>query len=79
METRTKLEELIPAAMNGYSTMPLVVAAVPNYMVPDGIVCLWAIVVSEEIVKCAEAAWKYKTGGVVHLKSPAGLFVCFCL
>ena len=22
-------------------------------------------------VKCAEAAWNYKAGGVVHLKSPA--------
>ena len=22
-------------------------------------------------VKCAEAAWNYKAGGIVHLKSPA--------
>ena len=29
-------------------------------------------------VKCAEAAWNYKSGGVVHLKSPAG-FVCVCV
>ena len=29
VETRTKLEELIPAAMVKYGTAPLVVAAVP--------------------------------------------------
>ena len=28
-------------------------------------------------VKCAEAAWNYKAGGIVHLKSPA--FFCFVL
>ena len=25
-------------------------------------------------VKCAEAAWNYKAGGIVHLKSPAFFF-----
>ena len=36
-------------------------------------------------VKCAEAAWNYKAGGIVHLKSPAfvggvcgGVCVCVC-
>ena len=29
-------------------------------------------------VKCAEAAWNYKSGGVVHLKSSA-VFVCVCV
>ena len=28
-------------------------------------------------VKCAEAAWNYKSGGVVHLKSPVGFFPSF--
>ena len=27
-------------------------------------------------VKCAEAGWNYKAGGVVHLKSPVVFFVC---
>ena len=26
-------------------------------------------------IKCAEAAWNYKAGGVVHLKSPAVFFI----
>ena len=28
-------------------------------------------------VKCAEAVWNYKAGGIVHLKSPAVLFFVF--
>ena len=28
-------------------------------------------------VKCAEAAWNYKAGGIVHLKSPAFFFSFF--
>ena len=62
IETRTKLEELIPAAMVKFSLnrvqLPLLQQSLINSFSWYGL--SWAI------VKCAEAAWNYKSGGVVH-------------
>ena len=54
-------------------------------MVSRGMICLgpkW----SANIVKCAEAAWNYRSGGVVHLNHRCGVCVwgggvcaCVCL
>ena len=41
-------------------------------------VCLGPYSGQRTSVKYAEASWNYKCGGVVHLKSPAFVFVLFC-
>ena len=82
VETRKKLEELIPAAMVKYSLNRVQLPLWLKQSLINGF--SWWFVLGQggqrTSVKCAEAAWNYKAGGIVHLKSPAFfVFVFVCL
>ena len=80
VETRTKLEELIPAAMVIYG-----LNRVQRPLWLQQFLIKWFPMVwfpldhsgQQTSVKCAEAAWNYKAGGVVHLKSHFPLFFVY--
>ena len=80
VETRTKLEELIPAAMVKYGLNRVQLPLRLKQCLINGF--SWYSLSQghsgqRTSVKCAEATWNYKAGGIVHLKSPAIFFVRF--
>ena len=79
VEPCTKLEEPIPAAMVTYDPISVQFPLWLQQSLNNGFSWYglsWATVVSERSVKCAdEVAWNYKSGGVVHWKSPVFFFL----
>ena len=71
METRTKLEELIPAAMVDYGLNRLQRPLWLQQSLIKWFHMLWFTVGHSGLrttVKCAEATWNYKAGGHSALK-----------
>ena len=76
VEARTKLEELIPAAMVIYGLNRVQLPLWLKQSLINGFSWYslsWATEVSEDL--CADAAWNYKAGDIVNLKSPAFFFL----
>ena len=81
VETHTKLEGLIPAAMVKYGMNRVQLPVWLKQSLINGFSWLWLVLGhsgQRTSVKCAEATWNYKTGGIVHLKSPAFFFCKVC-
>ena len=77
VETGTKLEELILAAMVDYSLNRVQLPLWLQQSLIKWFRMVWFTLGhsgQRTYVKCAEAAWNNKGGGVVHLKSPAFFF-----
>ena len=83
IETHTKLEELILAAMvkYGMNRVRLPLWLKQSLINGSEFLMVWFVLGhsgQRTSVKCAEVAWNYKAGGIVHLKSPAFACVWVC-
>ena len=77
VETPTKCEELIPAAMVDYGLSRVQRNLRLQQPLIKWFIMIWFILGhsgQRTSVKCAEAAWNNKAGGAVHLKSLAFFF-----
>ena len=80
--TGTTLEELIPAAMDKYGLNRVQLPLWLQQSLINGVFMEWYVLGQSgqrTSVKCAEAVWNYKSGGIGHLKSPAAFLFCFVL
>ena len=82
VETHTKLEELIPAAMVDYDLNKVQRPLWLQQSLIKLFLMVWFTLGhsgQQTSVKCTEAMWNNKAGGVVHYKSPAFFSFLFFL